>query len=212
MLTEIGSAARELLHGWSGLALDFAAVQGPMWVAMARGRAQLRAFLASPVLAGTLTIVTGIGISVAGPLLHAAHVAGGGLMEFAIGGSVGGFLGYRGGRVLTRSSAAAQGYIRGATVLAAEEIATQRSGWPERGRERGTSKASYACRHPDPASRRDQAFQADRYDWRRQEHGDRRAAVGSAEPRRSRRYRRSGRRLHETLLRCAPRRCGPEPL
>jgi hypothetical protein len=139
MLTEIGAAARELLHGWSGLALDFAAVQGPMWVAMARGRARLRAFLASPVLAGTLTIVTGIGISVAGPLLHAAHVAGGGLMEFAIGGSVGGFLGYRGGSVLARSDAGSHRYIRGATVIAGEEIAEERGGWHEGGRERGAS-------------------------------------------------------------------------
>ncbi len=37
MLTEIGSAAHELLRGWSGLALDYTAVQAPMWVAMVRG-------------------------------------------------------------------------------------------------------------------------------------------------------------------------------
>jgi hypothetical protein len=139
MLTEFGSATRELLHGWSGLALDFAAVQGPMWVAMARGRARLRAFMASPVLAGTLTIATGIGVAVASPLLHAAHVAGGGLVEFAIGGSIGGLLGYRGGSVLARSGADSHRYVRGTTVIAGEETTEERGGWHGRGRHRGAS-------------------------------------------------------------------------
>ncbi len=139
MLTEFGSATRELLHGWSGLALDFAAVQGPMWVAMARGRAPLRAFMGSPVLAGALTIATGLGVAVASPLLHAAHVAGGGLMEFAIGGSIGGLLGYRGGAVLARSDAGSHRYVRGTTVIAGEEIAAERGGWRGRGREGGAS-------------------------------------------------------------------------
>jgi hypothetical protein len=134
----------EILRGWSGLALDFAAVQGPMWVAMARGRAQLRAFLTSPVLAGALTIATGIGMSVAASLFHAAHVAGGGLMEFAIGGSVGGFLGYHGGRVLARSNAAADGHVRGATVIAAEEATAERGHGHGRGRERDASGVTLA--------------------------------------------------------------------
>ena len=139
MLTEFGSATSELLHGWSGLALDFAAVQGPMWVAMARGRARLRAFMASPVLAGTLTIATGIGVAVASPLLHAAHVAGGGLMEFAIGGSIGGLLGYRGGSVLARSDTGSHRYVRGTTVIAREETVEERGSWRRKGRHWGAS-------------------------------------------------------------------------
>jgi hypothetical protein len=150
MLTESGSAANELLRGWSGLALDFATVQVPMWVAMSRGRARLRAFLASPVLAGTVMIATGIGVSLAGPLLHAAHVASGGLMEFAIGGGAGGFLGYRGGRVLARSDRALQHYIRGATVIAAKDVATQRGGRSGKGRECGASKAVTLAGIPVP--------------------------------------------------------------
>jgi hypothetical protein len=136
MLTEIGSAARELLRGWSGLALDFAVVQGPMWVAMARGRAQLRAFLASPVLAGTLMVAMGIGMAVASPLLHAMHVAGGGLMEFAIGGSSGGFLGYQAGRVLARRDAHSFRYVRGATVIDGQDFAEKRGSPHGRGRQR----------------------------------------------------------------------------
>ena len=110
----------ELLRGWSGLALDYATVQAPMWVAMARRHAGLRAFFASPVVAGTLMVATGVGMSLAGPFLHALHVADGGLMEFAIGGGMGGLLGYGGGRVLATPPEGGQGYIRGATVVAAE--------------------------------------------------------------------------------------------
>ena len=139
MLSEVGSPVHELLRGWSGLALDYAAVQAPMWVAMARERAHLRAFLTSPALAGTLMVATGIGISLASPLLHAMHVASGGLMEFAIGGSIGGYLGYRGGRMLARRKVGGQGYVRGATVIEAEEAVTQRGGRHERGHVRGAS-------------------------------------------------------------------------
>ena len=126
MLNELGSAAHELLRGWSGLALDYTAVQAPMWIAMARRRAQLRAFITSPALAGTLMVATAIGMSVAGPVLHAMHVASGGLVEFAIGGSVGGLLGYGGGRVLATPRTRGEGYVRGATVIAAEEAASRR--------------------------------------------------------------------------------------
>jgi Type IV secretion-system coupling protein DNA-binding domain len=150
MLTESASAANELLRGWSGLALDFATVQAPMWVAMARGRAQLRAFLASPVLAGTLMVATGVGVSLASPLLHAVHVASGGLMEFAIGGGAGGFLGYRGGHVLARSGRAVQSHIRGATVIAAQDVATRRGGRPGKERGCGTSKGVTLAGIPVP--------------------------------------------------------------
>ena len=139
MLTGIGSAAHELLRGWSGVALDYTTVLAPMWVAMARGGARSRAYIASPVLAGALMVATGIGMSVASPLLHAMHVASYGLMEFAIGGTVGGLLGHRGGRWLARPSAGEQGYVRGATVITAEEAAAQRTGRRGRGRERGAS-------------------------------------------------------------------------
>jgi Type IV secretion-system coupling protein DNA-binding domain len=152
MLTEIGSATHELLRGWSGLALDFASVQAPMWMAMTRGRAQVRAFLASPALAGMLTIATGMGMSLASPVFHALHIASGGLMEFAIGAGIGGFLGYRGGRMLTRSNEAAQGYVRGATVIAPQESATRRGGWHGRGRERGASTGVTLAGIPVPAA------------------------------------------------------------
>ena len=135
MLSGMSSVSHELLTGWSGLALDYTTVLAPMLVAMTRRRAQLPAFLASPVVAGTLMIATGIGMSLASPLLHAMHVGNGGLLEFAIGGTVGGLLGHRGGRMLARPKEDAQGYIRGATVLAAEEIQAKHGDRRGKGRE-----------------------------------------------------------------------------
>jgi hypothetical protein len=151
MVTEIGSATHELMRGWSGLALDFAAVQVPMWMAMTRGRAHMRAFLASPALAGMLTIATGIGMSLASPAFHALHIASGGLVEFAIGGGIGGFLGYRGGRRLARSNEDVS-YVRGATVIGPEERPTGRGGWHGRGRARGASTGVTLAGIPIPAA------------------------------------------------------------
>jgi len=151
MLTEIGSSVHELLHGWSGLALDYTTVQAPMWVAMARRHAGLRAFGVSPVLGGTLMVATGIGMSLAGPLLHALGVADGGLMEFAIGGGVGGLLGYGAGRALATPHSDGQGYIRGATVIAADEVAAQSGARHTGGRARGASMPVTIAGIPVPA-------------------------------------------------------------
>ena len=148
MLTETSSIVPELLRGWSGLALDYAAVQAPMWLAMARGRAQLRAFLASPVLAGSLMVATAVGISLAEPLLHSMHIGSGGLMEYAIGAGVGGVLGYGGGHVLSTPDPQRTGYIRGATVVDAAEGAIQRGPGLGRALGRGPGQA-----HASSASR-----------------------------------------------------------
>ncbi len=125
-MTAIAVTVHDALRGWSGLGLDFAAVQAPMWAAMARGRAQWRAFLASPAVAGTLMVATGIGMSLASPLLQTLHIAGGGLAEYAVGAGVGGLLGYGGGRVLSAPRRDGGGYIRGTTVIDAEEAGVER--------------------------------------------------------------------------------------
>ncbi|MGH8297332.1 MAG: type IV secretion system DNA-binding domain-containing protein, partial [Steroidobacteraceae bacterium] len=132
----------EALRGWSGLGLDFAAVQAPMWAAMVRGRAEWRAFAASPVIAGALMVATGIGMSLASPLLHSLHIAGGSLMEYAVGAGAAGLLGYGGGRVLAAPRREGTGYIRGATVLDATEPAAQRGTSRTGGRSHGASSRS----------------------------------------------------------------------
>lgn len=141
MLTEGVSGVHAALRGWTGLVLDFAAVQAPMWAVMSRARAEWRAFLASPVLAGSLMVTAGIGMSLASPLLHAANIASGGLTEYALGAGLGGLLGYVGGRVLAAPSRDTAGYVRGTTVLDVGEAVTPR-GCYGRGRARGASLGS----------------------------------------------------------------------
>jgi Type IV secretion-system coupling protein DNA-binding domain len=111
----------QALRGWWGPALDFASVQAPMWLAMGRGRAEWRAFLASPAVAGTLMAVTAIGMSLLSPMLRSLHVGAGSLMEYAVGAGFGGLLGYGGGWVLAAPPRDTAGHIRGATVLDVEE-------------------------------------------------------------------------------------------
>ena len=152
MLTGLASAGHALLCGWWAFALDFTAVQAPMWIAMARGRAELRAFLSSPLLAAALLGATDMGMSLADPLLHAMHVASGGLVQFAIGGGVGGLLGYGGGRVLATPTAGGQGYVRGATVISAEGLARRRDGRQVSGRERSASPAVTLAGVPIPVA------------------------------------------------------------
>ncbi|MGH8169806.1 MAG: type IV secretion system DNA-binding domain-containing protein [Steroidobacteraceae bacterium] len=138
MLTE-AATAHELLRGWSGLALDYLAVQAPMWVAMARGRAEWRAFRASPTLAGGLMLATAIGMSLASPLLHDMHIASGGWMEYAVGAGIGGLLGYGAGVVLATPERKTEGYIRGTTVIDADEAVARGGASPQRGRAHGRS-------------------------------------------------------------------------
>jgi hypothetical protein len=145
MLTEIGALTREALRGWAGLALEFASVEGPMLAALVRGRAEWRAFVASPAVAGTLMVATGVAMSVASPLLHAMHAAGGGLVEYAVGAGLGGILGYGGGKVLSTPDHDADGHVRGTTVLDAEDAPRERGAWRSRGRARGgPARAHYA--------------------------------------------------------------------
>ncbi|HET9106975.1 MAG TPA: type IV secretion system DNA-binding domain-containing protein [Steroidobacteraceae bacterium] len=137
MLTELGAMAHEAVRGWSGLGLEFASVEVPMLAALARGRAEWRAFVASPMVAGMLMVATGITLSVASPALHAMHAAGGGVMEYAVGAGIGGLLGYGGGKVLSTPNRHDEGHIRGTTILDAEQAGVDRDARRERGRARG---------------------------------------------------------------------------
>lgn len=139
MLTGIGAMAHEAVRGWSGLGLEFSSVEAPMLAALVRGRAQWRAFIASPVVAGMLMVATGITLSVASPVLNAMHIAGGGVMEYAVGAGIGGLLGYGGGKVLSTADRDDDGYIRGTTVLDAEDAAVQRGAGRASERARGRS-------------------------------------------------------------------------
>ena len=105
-----------LTHGASGLAFAYGGVQAPMWIAMARGRAALDRWLASPLLAAPLMLGAGIAMSWVAPALHAASLGTGLSYALSSTGLCAG-LGYAGGRVLAAAPAAArEQYVRGAVV------------------------------------------------------------------------------------------------
>ena len=103
-------------HGWSGLALDFASVQAPMLVGLARGRADLRKYLTSPILAAPLTVVAGVGMAALTPLLAELGVARAGLLQLAVGTAVSMAIGYAGGRASAQDVADPKIHQRGAFV------------------------------------------------------------------------------------------------
>jgi len=113
-------------HGLPGLLGAYATVQGPLFAALARARAPLRQWLASPLMAVPLTAGAGMALSAAAPLLHALAAAAG--TGVALGGAAAfsAALGYGGGRLLARRTAHAPVRQRGALVLEGEAPAAER--------------------------------------------------------------------------------------
>lgn len=110
-----------LMHGWTGLGIAYGSVQGPMWIALARGRTTLGRWLASPALAAALTAGIGVASALAAPGMHAWSALGGSLgVAGAAGASV--LTGYGAGRVLAAGQPAPRTeYVRGAVVRAAPD-------------------------------------------------------------------------------------------
>jgi hypothetical protein len=105
-----------LTEGWSGLAISYAAVQAPMLAGLARGHAEWRKFLLSPVIAAPLTAAVGVGMAMATPLMAGIGVAQHGLIPFALAASLSTAIGYAGGRAMSRDLPASKSYQRGAIV------------------------------------------------------------------------------------------------
>jgi hypothetical protein len=103
-------------HGWTGLALVYASVQGPMLAGLIRGRAAPHRYLTSPVLAASLMVVVGIGMAAATPLLTGLGVAQHGLAQFALGTLASMAIGYAGGRAAASSDPSPTVHQRGALV------------------------------------------------------------------------------------------------
>jgi len=139
MLDELTKGLNALSHGWSGLALGYATVQGPMLTALVRSRAELRKILWSPVMAVPVTLLAGIGNSLAQPLLRGLGVVHGGLMQLAAGVAVSATIGYVSGRVIAKHAAADFSHQRGTLIAdseASERLPRTRA---SRGRERESS-------------------------------------------------------------------------
>ncbi len=106
----------ELTHGWPGLLTAFATVQAPMLAAMVRGRAQLHRYLVAPAVAAPLTVMTGLGMSLINPLLQSVGVGAHSSLQWIVGASIGGWLGYVGGGVVARTPTQDAEYRRGTVI------------------------------------------------------------------------------------------------
>jgi type IV secretory pathway TraG/TraD family ATPase VirD4 len=84
------------LHGTHALLLAYSAVQAPMFVAMARARAKVQQYFASPLVAAPLMLVSALGSAASNALIpHSGLVIGMGLSVA---------LGYAGGRSIARGA------------------------------------------------------------------------------------------------------------
>ncbi len=96
----------DLTRGWSGIGLMFGSVQGPLLMAMVRGRAGWRSLLLSPFTGAATTIAAGIGIALSAPAFQRLGLAADGLAQWAIGCGVCVASGYAVGRRAARAYAA----------------------------------------------------------------------------------------------------------
>jgi hypothetical protein len=131
----------DLTRGGPGLALTYATVQAPMWVALARGRAAARRWLASPAWAVAVMSALGAAMTAAGPLLHSLGVADTAALAGAA--TLGVLGGYTAGRVLASlPSTRPEVQVRGAVVLDVQQV---RSAQQEARLARGARRAHTRC-------------------------------------------------------------------
>src|ERR1700735_5525003 len=116
MLATLTHGLNALSHGWSGLVLGYASVQGPMLTALVRSRAQLRKLLWSPVMAIPVTLLAGVGTSIIQPVLRGIGVAHGGLLQLAAGVAVSATVGYVSGRIIAKHESAGFSHQRGTLI------------------------------------------------------------------------------------------------
>ncbi len=99
-----------LLHGWSGVAAAYAAVQAPMIASLIRERASFRQYAIAPIAALPLTAVAAIGSA-----LFSHH----GAVAAAVAAAASAVLGFAGGRVLARNAHGDKVHRRGALIVEA---------------------------------------------------------------------------------------------
>jgi Type IV secretion-system coupling protein DNA-binding domain len=114
-----------LLHGWAGILMGYAAVQGPMVAGLARARADIKQYVFSPTLAVPLTAVAGVAAAALG--LH-------GSVQVAAATGISAILGYTGGKVITRGGPPNRVHQRGSLVAEQSRPAKVSSGRHSEGR------------------------------------------------------------------------------
>jgi hypothetical protein len=103
-------------HGWPGLALAYASVQGPMVAGLIKGRAEFHKYLSSPAVAAPLTAIAGIGMAAVAPLLEGMGAAPHGLVHWVVGSALFATLGYRGGRIAAKYEPNSASHQRGTRI------------------------------------------------------------------------------------------------
>jgi len=120
------------LHGWSGMGVAYGTVLVPMLAGLGRGRANLRKWLFSPVLAAPLTLAASAGTAVLAPMFSGIGLASGGLLQVLLTAGATAGLGYASGRALARRrDSVAALHQRGALIA---DAATANSGPMQRSR------------------------------------------------------------------------------
>ena len=96
-----------LLHGWTGILMGYAAVQGPMLAGLARARANFGQYLFSPMVAAPLTAVAAVA---------AAALSFHGSVQVVAATGISAVLGYTGGKVIARGGPPNRLHQRGSLV------------------------------------------------------------------------------------------------
>jgi hypothetical protein len=109
-----------LTHGWSGLMLAYAAVEGPLAATLIRRGVEFGRVFVSAALAVPLTVAAGIGTMIVNPLVHNFGVTRGSFLESAIGVGVYAGMGYAAARALARPTMPSSVHQRGTVIRDAE--------------------------------------------------------------------------------------------
>lgn len=116
-----------LVHGWTGLALGYAAVQLPLLAGLIRGHARARDYFMAPIAAAPLTVAAAGGAALVGawaPIFGSAASWG---VQLALGTVISGAIGYAGGRIIARGSEAGRVHQRGTLIAEEERVEPRRS-------------------------------------------------------------------------------------
>ena len=105
-----------VLHAFTGVGAAYAAVQVPMLIGLARGRAAFHHYVMSPVIAAPLTLAMAVGSALSTPLLVNLGITAHGAVQTGVALGISALLGYAGGRAPTHSSSESRSYQRGARV------------------------------------------------------------------------------------------------
>jgi type IV secretory pathway TraG/TraD family ATPase VirD4 len=96
-----------LLHGWTGVLMGYAAVQGPMLAGLARARAEFKQYVFSPMVAAPLTAMAAVAAATLG--FH-------GSVQVAAATGISAVLGYTGGKVIARGGPPNREHQRGSLL------------------------------------------------------------------------------------------------